>query len=471
MARNRNNRKLQIVPDQSDATPVDAGQEYVAASGVSFAQRGTVLPSQPREECLDPDVYRRMLHDPEVAKDVWLLVNGTLADGVSLHPAELPDGDPREGLAQEYFEFHSRNLQELSRPIEDTLEKLLKDAIQYGHKIAEQTWEIAESGPDAGLARIKSLKVKSRKSIQFVVDRFFNVLGLQPAQSYGLPTSIIPRSKFVVLSLREEDEDPRGNSWLRASVNGWQFKQNTWPVFHRFNQRVAIPSLVGKTAPGTGKNFVAVVDDNGAPVLVNGKPKRISEQEHLLLQLIKFENSLVVTVPNGAEVDVIEAAHEGALFERTIDISNTEITNGILYQTRATNEAQHGSRADSQTAMSILEQLIWYLKGKLAWMVVNDILKPIHIFNFGEENLDLMPSVSLGDSERKDWASDAHAAVELGPFVTDSQWNGLTMQLGIEPPEEGEALPERGKSQSSIIPTQDNLPTNQPPNNPEGNQQ
>jgi len=444
MAKRRNQAKLRIVPQPdapADVAPVDGGREYVAASGVSFAERGTVLPSTTiNEDCLDPKIYRLMGHDPEVAKDLWLLVSSVLADGPSLKGVELPETDARAETANKFYEFHKRNLEGLEKPLADTLEKLLKEAIQYGNKVAEQTWQLMEDGPDAGLARHKSIKVKSRSAVQFVVDKFWNVLGLMPTL-YGntTPGAIIPRSKFVVLTLREEDEDPRGTSWLRPAANGWKFKQETWPIFFRFLKRVAIPSLVGKTAPGSKDE--RVIDADGNPVMVNGKPKVIRPQDVLLNALVNFENSVAIVVPPGAEVDPLETTHQGELYERTIEICNTEITNGILSQTRATNEAQHGSKADSTTAMTILDLIIWYLKGKICYTVAHDIMLPIHLANFGNQDLDLLPVCTLGDSERKDWATDATAAAELFGKVTPSQWLALLTQLGVPPPEEGEELP------------------------------
>jgi hypothetical protein len=49
----------------------------------------------------------------------------------------------------------------------------------------------------------------------------------------------------------------------------------------------------------------------------------------------------------------------------------------------------------------------------------------------GDEALRFAPAVSLGDTERRDWATDATAAVALSPEITDSQWNSVTEQLGL----------------------------------------
>lgn len=439
----RNQRKIQLVAPPPQSSTIDGAREYVAGSGISFAQSGTVLTPERRDrENVGADIYRRMLHDPEVDANVWLLVDAALADGIEIHPKELTTDDARQELANEIADSFRRTLDGLEKPIADTCKSLLKNALQYGHKIAEQTYYVIETGPDAGRIGLKSIKLKQRKSLAFVVDKFWNVLGLQSLM--GDTQTVLPRSKFVILTLREEDEDPRGNSWLRSSVNAWSFKCGTWPTYDRFMKRVAVPSLVGKTAPGAKpqvvKNSAGEVQTDGA-----GNPLVLQPTDAMLAALVNFENSTALAIPAEAEVDALEVQSKGEVFDGAFTITNNEITRGMLFQTRATNEAQHGSKADSQTGETILERLIWYLKGKVAAMLTSDVAKPWLILNFGEENLDLLPEIALGDTDRKDWATDGAAVVALAPLITDSQWNALTMQLGIPAPLEGEQLPSRAK--------------------------
>lgn len=460
MAKSSRKIKLQPVPgtpNEPQRQP-DASREYVPGIGVSFAQYGTVLPNQPHtEECLSPEIYRQMLHDPEVSANLWLLVNGTLADGAMMHPQELAEDDPRAKLAAEIAAFHQRNIDGLPKPLTDILEKLLKEAIQYGHKVAEQTFYIPTEGPDAGRARHRSIKVKSRQSVSFVIDAFWNVLGLTANQAYSSETpTIIPREKFVVISLREEDEDPRGMSWLRSAVNGWQFKCGTWPQWYQFLDRCGIPGLVGECAP---KGADQVLKDSSGNVLTdsNGRTRYKTPQEALSDSLVAFRSASVIAVPNGSNVTALEVTATGEVFDKAIDVANSEITRGMLYQVRATNESQFGSRADSQTGYGILEGLIWYLKGRVAWTILNDILRPVHLMNFPADTLDLMPSVSLGDSDRRDWAKDADAVTSFYGKVSLSQWLSLLASVGVPAPEEGEDVP---YPQGPMMP-----PNGQPGNN------
>lgn len=445
----RKNRKLQLVPAPTPNAPqIDGSQEYVSGFGLSYSPYGTALPAiRSTDDCLDDRTYRQMLHDPEVNANVWLLVSGSLADGITLHPKEVPDNEARNQTAIEIAAFLQFCLSEnLPKPFVKTVKTIVKNALQYGHKIAEQTWTPIETGKYAGKIGIASIKPKPRNAVSFVVDGFWNVIGFRAAASLqGVANQILPKEKFCWLTLREEDEDPRGNSWLRAVVNPWAFKNHSvWPNYDRFLQRFGTPSLVGTTAENAKDQVLKDATTGAVLTDTNGRPRTLTAQDALLTALLNFKNATAIAIPAGANVTALEVTKEGDAFVMGIENSNREITRGMLFQTRATNEAQHGSRADSQTGAGILEGLLFDLKGEIAAMISGHILKPLIIANYGAENLDLMPFVNLGDSDRKDWATDADAAVKLGPSLTDSQWNQLTGQLGIDPPEEGEELPKRG---------------------------
>lgn len=478
MARNRN--KLKLAPAETPNAPdIDAAREYVSAPGLQFASRGQVIPTTHHsEECLPDDVYRRMAHDPEVSANLWLLVNRVLADGVTLHPVEFPTDEAKTKTANDVRDFLKACLDDLPKPFVETLEGLLYKALQYGHKIAEQTYKPLTAGPNSGKIGLASIKLKARAAVNFVVDSYWNVVGFQ-ARYADAGQAILPRAKFVVLTLRGEDEDPRGRSWLRAAVNGWSFKtQSVWPNYHQLLERFGVPSVVGKTAPGAKDQ---VLKDSNGTILTdaNGRPRTITPQDQMLLALLGLKNNQAIAIPDGADVTALGIATDahGQAFSQSLTDTNGEITRGMLFQTRATNEAQHGSKADSQTGSEILDWLIWNLKGKVSAVIAQDILKPLLIMNYGEESLDMMPAVSLGDSDRKDWAKDATAATLLFPHLTKSQKLKVQAQIGIDPPEEGEDMPDPSKmppaaSNSESGPS--NNPAqgqNQPPSDPKQKEQ
>jgi hypothetical protein len=88
--------------------------------------------------------------------------------------------------------------------------------------------------------------------------------------------------------------------------------------------------------------------------------------------------------------------------------------------------------------MQVLDLMVWWLKGKIAQMIGRDLVKQIIVYNYGSEALQFAPIVTLGDTERRDWATDATAAASLSPVITESQWLAITNQLGLPAPRPGE---------------------------------
>lgn len=454
MARgHRKKRKYQVVGNLALAEPPDVSaqiavnpaqlnpqEEYL--SGNYYGQEVRFLPAAKYEQCAPEitfETYRQMLHDPEIAADIWLLKYFVLADGLQLTLAldgVALDADSQEfSQAQEIATFCERNFAGLRKPLEDTLEQML-DAISYGHKVAEITWKDGE-GQDSGKLVLDKIAPKPHNVLEFVVDQFNNLLGFTP-KTYTRTTAsltgrqILPAEKFLLLTLREEDDDPRGNPGLRPAYNGWNFKQLTWPEYKRWLENCAMPSLIGKTAP---KGQSDVQRNPDGTKLTGGK--LLSSSEAMLQALLNLKNASAAVVPNGAEVDQIEPTGEGAGFERAINVADGQITKGILFQSLATNEAQFGTRAQSETHMGVLDLLVWYLKGKVGKLLTG-LIERVITYNFGKEALRFTPIVAMGDTERRDWATDATAAAALETSLTDSQWLHITTQLGIPAPAPGE---------------------------------
>lgn len=426
----------------SPAIDFDPELEYIAGFGQGFGALERQIPAQPHDPKA-PEVtfetYRQMLNDPEVSSDVRTLVQMALADGMQLAPAvegkPVDDDAPEFARAFEIAQFSERAMMSLSKPLEDSLEGIVEGALTFGHKTAEITWKISESGVDRGKLLPIRLAQKDYRTLDFVVDKFWNLLGFTPrTPTQNLPArAIIPREKFFHLALHEEDEDPRGRSSIRSVFTAWTFKCMTWPEYKRWLDNCALPSIVGKTAP---KQPGDVQRNTDGTAKAGGKP--LSPAEAMRDALVNLKNASVAVLPNGAEVDQLEVVGEGAGFERAINVADSQISKGILFQTLATSEAQFGTRAQSETHLNVLDLLVWWLKSKIAKAVKSDLIEKIIRYNFGDEALRFCPTVSLGDTERRDWSKDATAAVALSPEIADSQWQSVTDQLGLPRPLPGE---------------------------------
>jgi hypothetical protein len=426
---------------ESSAPEFDPALEYVAGYGLAYSALERQIPAQahdPRAPEVTFETYRQMLNDPEIVSDVRTLTQMALADGLQLQPAVegKPVDDDAAEFAQafEIAQFCERAISSLYKPLEETLEGIVEGALTYGHKTAEITWKLG-MGPDSNRLVLARIAQKNYRTLDFVVDKYWNHLGFTPrTPALQLPArAVIPREKFFHLALHEEDEDPRGRSSIRPVYTAWMFKCMTWPEYKRWLDNCALPSIVGKTAP---KQPGDVQRNPDGTAKTGGKPT--SPAEAMRDALVNLKNASVAVLPNGAEVDQLDVVGEGAGFERAINVADSQISKGILYQMLATSEAQYGTRAQSQTHMQVLDLVVWWLKGKIAKAVKCDLIEKAIRYNFGDEALRFTPMVSLGDSERRDWAVDATAAVALSPEITDSQWNAVTDQLGLPPALPGE---------------------------------
>jgi hypothetical protein len=440
---------------------VDPTREYVSGGSLFNFAKARALSNVFDEltQKVDGDIYDKMMNDPEVASSIWLLKNSTLADGVQILPSIADEKADGYAKAKEIADFCETNLKNLQRPLLKTLEMML-DALVWGNKVAEQVYERG-TGKMKGKLVLKALKVKERRSLAFVVDPFKTVLGFVYAapnsasivnsMSYPDGSTILPREKFAVLSFREKDEDPRGNSWLRPSYNGYNLKQLNWPQYLTFLLRCAVPGLIGVAAENAPDEILR--DANGAAVLDSAnQPITITAVQALLNALIQFANNIAVTVPHGADVKPLEVKSNGEAFDKAIEIFNKEITKGILYQTLATSDATHQTKSSTEEQMGIVELIAWYLKGSVAQMIQSDILKPLVRYNYGDEAADeFLPTASLGDASRKDWekAGDVVDKLLSNEELSPSQKQFLMTVIGLPSPTK-EEMQERTKQKEKM---------------------
>ncbi|MBS1716453.1 MAG: DUF935 family protein [Armatimonadetes bacterium] len=364
-------------------------------------------------------LYRRMMRDPVLSSSVELLKMRVLEDGINFQAA---DESPE---AQEILAFVRANLDRLHQPLEETVYDLL-EAIVYGHRLAELVYELRD-----GLLELKAIKPKPRDNYAFVTDSYENVagvVGIVPGKGLSIPQGAVPepnklpnfvrRDKFAVLTVNSREGDIRGQSWLRPAYNAWWLKQQTWPQLLKFLTQFAGPSLIGYTPEGSA-----------VPAGTAMSP------EDLMLAALKgFQNGSIVALRGGSKVDVLKADGEGAAFLQSIELYNREMTQAVLRQTRATLEARHGSRADSDSATDILDSVVFWLRGLVARMLRTQVLRPLVAYNFGPlAGRTLVPQPVLAAVAKTDFASVATAVAALfrAGYLAEAQLPEIDAMIGL----------------------------------------
>ncbi len=414
-------------------------QEYVASLSFGYKdtlQRGRRALSKnidDLERSLRYDIYEQMALDAQVRSCFGILVAGILGGGMDILPTVKPD-DPKYKAALETVDFVERCLyQHLETPfLSEFLPDMLK-AIYQGHRIAEKVCYPINESPEKGKLVYKYLKVKPRRQVAFVVDAYLNVHGITTAPRPGQKEAqVIPRGKFVVLTWKPENSDPRGTSDFRVIYEPWWNKQKLRPNWLRFLHQFGTPSLIGKLAEQTAWQQQRDLTTGATILGPDNKPLWVNRAKEMLGELEKFQSNSIIVIPNGAEVDIVEVKGDGKAFLMALSANNSEIAKGLLYQTMATEETgAAGSRSTSNVAADIISVVVEYGISIVERMVYQDILKPLVETNFPEGTP--IPKVRLPGANRADflaWASAIGKLMAVDFFEPD-QLEALDSFLGV----------------------------------------
>lgn len=470
---------LEVQSKEKDLNPT---QEYVSAGVLSdfygfslnrmssqtlFSTNDAIL------MCHGYETYEEMMLDPKVSKDVNTLKIACLADGLSLIPA-VSEASKDYNKAIKTEQLCNLALKNLDRPIKQILEEML-DALIYGHKIAEVTYEIKEvAGFDGFNLLPKYIKPKAFGVARFIVDQNFNVIGIGGALNNGKSASneqgldkiskekiketskgylidvngdeflFLNKEKFMILTLRSRNADPRGTSFLKAAHKPWYLKEQIYPEYLRYLLICAIPLLVGFTPENETIGSDILKDKDGNPILDGGGQMiRWNPVTALRGALVEARNATALALKGGSKIqEVGNQGNNGVAFYKAIEIFNEEIESAILLQTLATSESRFNTRAASQTHMTLLDQIIAYLKDELATMLTSQLFKVIVRYNLGEDYLEFIPKVSFGDTERRNFQADGTTVATLfsAGYMTKGQLRATDAMLGLPEREDGDEL-------------------------------
>jgi hypothetical protein len=426
---------------------VDATREVASARDRFAADAAEVL-SRYHESIARPVTFRdleRMTRDADCSAGLETLRESILADGYSI-TVDVEEGKAGYARALRIAQFCERSLSGLEEPFEETFEQLL-DALWEGHKLAEQTFRKVLSGQDRGYLLHRSIAVKERGRLSFVVDAARRVLGYLRAEdgTRVTPETFIPAEKIVRLTIKPRNRDPRGTSLLLAAYNAWVLKREALPLFLDWLVRWAEPTVFGFTATSAddpqvveGEDGAPLVDDEGCARTV--RPTRAMADE-----LANITGRRAFAFSKDAKVQVEHSQGEIAIWERGFAMLGQWITNVILLTAMATREGRHHSRAAADVAVDVMDLRTASLKRVSEACVRTQILRPLVRLNFGDEAAALFtPRFSWGDVERRVSAEEAGALAKLMKFADEAQRGAMFTALGY-PPARGDA---RGKAKT-----------------------
>lgn len=374
---------------------------------------------------LGDDVYARMTRDAQVGANLNLYTAAVLEDGASLSSAVVDKTADGYQQAADLVAFAERMLDDMETALDDSLWNLLREALACGSKVAEEVYALDRTYTGKTQQVLRALKPKPRHATAYVVDAFNTVLGLRGRtieKPGGLSYELLPRDKFAIFCFRPVDNDPRGTSLLRTAYNPYDLKMRTWPAYYRYLVQFGSPSVWGTTAEHAA--------DEENP---DDPETTITAVEALLKRLLEFQNGTALALPFGAKLELLASSGDGAAFLNAFGLYDRQITTAVLGQTRATMEAEHGSKADASQGADILATFIRQTRKALARMLRRDVLRDLIRANFGDNAVPLTPRVSFGETEQLNVAPLMTGVANLMrvDYLDPSQLPDLDIQLGL----------------------------------------
>lgn len=436
---------------QQNPRPADLTASYISAQPQVFlASYIRALPPYIDDVSRDlgDDLYERMLLDPQVFSCVRTLKLAILDEGVNLQPAVTDKDDPDYDLSKEVLALCEHALANLPRSTDEWLFEML-DALALGNRVAEQVYHLEEAGKYAGNLLLARLACKPRRSTAFVVDAYnklVGLLGLIPGSGAPILTgtivgepsrlpNLLPREKFAILTHAPTNEDPRGNSLLRAVYNPWALKVQLWGEYLKYLTQFASPSLFATTPEGARAQ--PPTDSLGNPI---PGATLVTPETALVAILTSLRNGSVAAAPFGTALNPLQLGQEGGAFLRAFTLYDEQIAKGITNQTLATEQGKHQARAAAETHKDTLDSGPKFLKGVVGNMLTRDVLRPLVAYNYGEEvAARLTPTAMLQRIDEAKWAGHAQAAATLGYKLDPSQFAAMDEKLGLPVRDEAQA--------------------------------
>lgn len=331
---------------------------------------------------------------------------------------------PEQSKARDIHEFCERSWARLRGNTSFLFELL--DAMKAGCSMAEVTFTVPDEGVDAGKLVFDRIACKPNWAWRFVVDAAKRVTGFLCFDPNG-GNVVYPPDKFVWLSWMPKDGDPRGTSLFEAARTAWNLKIQAWPAYYKHLYRFGSPGLDFEMALADTTDKQAINAD-GTPKN-DGTFMKTGQYYTTLMGIYQAGGTFIH--PFGSKLQIFEPRTNGEAFTQAISLYNTEIKLAIEYQTRASMEAQHGSKADSTTAQDIKDLVASFGRDWIADGLYR-AFKLLVRLNYGAEDAERWtPYPTFGNAEGANRGELWSGAASIGFQIGQSQLEEMDDELGL----------------------------------------
>lgn len=278
--------------------------------------------------------------------------------------------DPRDKEIADFIEEQINGIESL-----EDVETDLLDAIGKCFAVSEIMW-----GYDEGHVVVREIKSRHQKRFFWdSLDDSFKVRTKDAPEGILLPTN-----KFIVHRYKARSGHTSRAGILRVVAWMYLFKNYDLKDWVSFAEVYGLPLRLGKYAPGASE----------------------ADKVALMQALIQIGADAAGIIPDGTSIDFIttEKTSSSDLYERLARYCDEQISKAILGQT-LTSDSGGGSYAQSKTHNDVRHDLTVADCKSLASTLRRDLIRPLCIFNFGEDKR--VPHIRFDCEESEDLTQTA----------------------------------------------------------------
>ena len=283
----------------------------------------------------------------------------------------IPFGDePRDKEIADFIEEQINGIESF-----EDVETDLLDAIGKGFAVSEIMW-----GYDEGHVVVQ--EIKSRHQKRFFWDSLDDSLKVRTREA---PEGVLlPSNKFIIHKYKARSGHTSRAGILRVVAWMYLFKNYDLKDWVSFAEVYGLPLRLGKYQPGASE----------------------ADKVALMQALIQIGADAAGIIPDGTTIDFIttEKTSSSDLYERLARYCDEQMSKAILGQT-LTSDSGGGSYAQSKTHNDVRHDLTVADCKALASTLRRDLIRPLCIFNFGEDKR--IPHIRFDCEESEDLTKTA----------------------------------------------------------------
>jgi len=290
--------------------------------------------------------------------------------GLDFEIIPFDSDDERDKEIAEFVEAQINGIEGLEEIMLDLL-----DAVGKGFSVSEIMWAY-----DEGHVVVGDIRFRHQKRFFWDTEDKFKVRTDEAPEGIELP-----KNKFILHRYKARSGHPSRAGVLRVVAWMYLFKNYTLKDWVAFCEVYGMPLRLGKYQPGASE------DDKRA----------------LMQALAQIGADAAGIFPDGTTIDFVntEKASSTDLYERLARYCDEQISKAILGQT-LTSDSGGGSYAQSKTHNDVRHDLTVADCKALAATLRRDLIRPLVLFNFGEDKR--IPYIRFDAEESEDLEQTAN---------------------------------------------------------------